>query len=63
MVILCTGNGDIRGFADAHGIMPEVLMDGINEKAMDAVGDSLTDDEFVIYEDYIAEVREMVEGL
>ena len=63
LVILCTGNGDIRGFADAHGIMPEVLMDGINEKAMDAVGDSLTDDEFVIYEDYIAEVREMVEGL
>ena len=63
LAILCTESGDIRGFADEHGMMLEVLMDGINEKTMDCVGDSLTDDEFIIYEDYIAEVRKMVEGI
>lgn len=55
--------GDIRQFADEHGVMLEVLLDGINEKAMDTVGDSLTDDELMIYDDYIEEVREMVERL
>ena len=30
------------------------------EKAMDAIGDGLLDEEFVLYEDYIEEVREMV---
>lgn len=63
LAILCTDSGDIRQFADEHSMMLEVLMDGINEKAMDTVGDSLTDDELVIYEDYIEEVRKMVEGL
>ena len=51
---------DLKTFADAHGIMVEVLADGINEKAMDAVGDGLMDEEFIIYEDYIEEVRKMV---
>ena len=37
-------------------------MDGINELAMDYVGDSLMDEEHVIYEDYIEEVKGMVEG-
>ena len=37
--------------------MLEVLMDGINEKAMDTIGDSLVDEEFTIYEDYLEEVK------
>ena len=41
-------------------MMLEVLVDGINEKAMDAIGDSLIDDEFVLYEDYINQVKELV---
>lgn len=61
LAYLLSGKTDIKGFADEHGIMLEVLMDEINEKAMDAVGDSLVDEEFTIYEDYIAQVKEMVE--
>lgn len=55
------GDGDIRQFAAANNVMPEVLADGINEKAVDAVGDSLLDDEFMIYDDYLEQVREMLE--
>lgn len=56
------GGADVKQFADEHGIMLEVLADGINEKAVDVVGDSLLDDEFVIYDDYLAQVKEMLEG-
>ncbi len=52
---------DFKVFADAQGIMQEVLADGINEKAMDAIGDGLMDEEFVLYEDYIEDVRKLVE--
>ena len=51
----------LKKFADSQGIMLEILMDGINEKAMDAIGDSLLDSDFAIYEDYIEQVKEMVE--
>lgn len=61
--LIIEGNANIKQFADAQGVMLEVLMDGINEKAMDFVGDSLLDDEFVLYEDYIEEVRSMLEGI
>ncbi|MBQ7863672.1 MAG: TerB N-terminal domain-containing protein [Lachnospiraceae bacterium] len=52
---------DFKAFADSQGVMVEVLADGINEKAMDAIGDGLMDEEFVLYEDYIEEVRKLVE--
>lgn len=55
------GEADIKGFADSCGVMLEVLLDGINEKAMDLVGDSLLDDEFTIYDDYMEQVKRMVE--
>ena len=57
--LILQGDADIRQFADANGIMPEVLADGINEKAVDTVGDSLLDDEFNIYDDYLEQVKEM----
>ena len=56
------GEADIKEFADHHGVMLEVLIDGINEKAMDYIGDSLVDEEFTVYEDYAEEVRKMMEG-
>lgn len=59
-VLLQDASG-FKAFADAQGIMQEVLADGINEKAMDAIGDGLMDEEFVLYEDYIEEVRKLVE--
>ena len=58
--ILLTG-ADFKAFADSKGVMVEVLADGINEKAMDFIGDGLMDEEFVLYEDYIEEVRKLVE--
>lgn len=54
------GEADIKKFADDNGIMLEVLIDGINEKAMDFVGDNLLDDEFTIYDEYIEQVKELV---
>lgn len=61
LLIVMLGESDIKQFADEHGVMLEVLIDGINEKAMDFVGDNLLDDEFTIYDDYIEQVKEMVE--
>ncbi|MCI9144473.1 MAG: hypothetical protein HFH87_17945, partial [Lachnospiraceae bacterium] len=55
-----TGEGDLRRLADEQGIMPEVLIDGINEKAVDYTGDSILDDEASVYEDYREQVKEMV---
>lgn len=58
--VILDGGTSLRQFADERGIMLEVLVDGINEKAMDTIGDSLIDDEFVVYEDYINQVKELV---
>jgi len=52
---------DIKRFADEHNVMLEVLADGINEKAMDTIGDNLLDDDLAVYEDYRNQVRGMVE--
>ena len=60
LLFILQDDADIRQFADAGGIMPEVLADGINEKAVDTVGDSLLDDEFNIYDDYLEQVKEML---
>ena len=55
-------DGNLKPHADAHNLMLEVLIDGINEAAMDIIGDSLLEDEYTIYEDYIEQVKGMVEG-
>ena len=52
---------DFRQFADDHHVMLEVLADGINEKAMDYIGDNLLDEDLAIYADYINQVKGMVE--
>lgn len=58
---ICRGH-DIRGFAKSRGVMLEVLIEGINEKAMDSVGDTLLEleDDVMLYEDYVQEVKELV---
>lgn len=61
LAVLLNNTADFKAFADTKGIMQEVLADGINEKAMDIIGDGLMDEEFVLYEDYIEEVRKLVE--
>jgi len=59
LIIILHGE-DIKVFADECGIMIEVLIDGINEKAMDYIGDNLVDEEFAIYNEYIDKVKELV---
>jgi hypothetical protein len=60
LLVLMSGEKDIKKFADNNSIMLEVLIDGINEKAMDFIGDNLLDEEFTIYDDYKDHVKEMV---
>lgn len=62
LLLTLDGNANIKQFADAHGIMLEVLADGINEKAVDIMGDSLLDDEFIIYDDYLEQVSKMLDA-
>lgn len=62
LLLVLQGNVDIKQFADAHGVMLEVLADGINEKAVDFVGDSLLDEEFTVYSDYLEQVKGMLEN-
>lgn len=62
LILTLCGNANIKQFADVHGIMLEVLADGINEKAVDAMGDSLLDDDFMIYDDYLEQVRIMLDA-
>jgi len=50
---------DFTAFALANNLMPEILADSINEKAADYLGDSLLDEDFIIYDEY----KEMVEQI
>ena len=60
LLLILHGDADIRQFAADNNIMPEVLADGINEKAVTHRVHSLLDDEFNIYDDYLEQVREML---
>ena len=51
----------LKQFSDTHDIMLEMLADGINEKAVDIVGDSLLDEAFKIYDDYLEQLREALD--
>jgi len=59
LAAILRGETDLKRFADESGVMLEVLAGGINEKAADHIGDSLLDDDFSVYEDYIANVKQM----
>lgn len=60
LLVVMLGETDIKRFADDNGVMLEVLIDGINEKSIDFVGDNLLDEKFIIYDDYKEQVKEMV---
>ena len=59
--VVLHGESELKKYADTCGIMLEILVEGINEKAMDFVGDNLLDDEFVLYNDYKEQVKELIE--
>jgi hypothetical protein len=53
-----------EAFAAEHGIMPEVLIDGINQKAADSIGDTIMeyDGAVSVYEDYTAKLTETADS-
>ncbi len=59
--VVLQGEIELKKYADEWGIMLEVLVEGINEKAMDFIGDSLLDEDFDIYNDYKEQVKELIE--
>lgn len=50
--IVLSENMELKKFADECGIMLEVLVDSINEKAMDFISDNIMNEEFEIYDEY-----------
>ncbi|MCL2367846.1 MAG: TerB N-terminal domain-containing protein [Oscillospiraceae bacterium] len=60
LAVVLSGEMELKEFADEWGVMLEVLVDGINEKAMDYLGDSLLDEDFALYEDYREEAEELI---
>ena len=58
--VVLHGEIELKKYADECGIMLEVLLEGINEKAMDFIGDNLLDEEFVLYDDYKEQVKELI---
>jgi hypothetical protein len=51
----------IKTFASENGIMPEVLIDGINQKAVDCIGDTVMefDGSVTVYDDYREKLTDM----
>jgi len=62
LTLALTSGADVKAFADANGIMLEVLADGINEKAADCIGDSILEAEngIVIFDEYRKNIEDMV---
>ena len=58
--VVLQGDKELKKYADECGVMLEVLVEGINEKALDFVGDSLLDEEFVLYDDYKEHVKDLI---
>ncbi|MCL2343378.1 MAG: TerB N-terminal domain-containing protein [Firmicutes bacterium] len=60
--VALTGSADIKIFAAQNGVMPEILADGINEKAMDFIGDNILAfaENMAIYEEYRENIAEML---
>jgi hypothetical protein len=58
--VVLHGERELKNYADECRIMLEVLVDGINEKAIDIIGDNLLDEEFALYDDYKEQVKELI---
>jgi hypothetical protein len=61
--IIANGGAGIKTFADANGVMLEVLVDSINEKAADYIGDNIMviNGSITIYDEYMAKIERMTE--
>ena len=57
-------NGDIRQFSITNGIMAEVLIDSINQKACDVIYDNIIDldtgDRAMVYQEYVEELQKKI---
>jgi len=53
-IAIAMNEGNVKAFADKQGIMLEILVDGINEKAADYIGDSVMElgEEVYVYDEY-----------
>ena len=63
LAALCAGN-DLKQFANDRAIMLEVLLDGINEKSMDCIGDAIVESEggIALVEDYEDDLRKAMDA-
>lgn len=62
LALVLSGGKDIRQFAHEKGVMPEVLADGINEKAFDCIGDNILEtDDSRIYDEYRENILRILE--
>ena len=59
---LILNDGSIKAFAQEKMVMLEVLVEGINDKAMDLLGDTLLelDDVVIVYDEYRENLMELV---
>jgi len=59
--IIITNPDGIHAFARENNIMLEILADGINEKAMDIIGDNILEvsDTITVYDDYLFEFESL----
>ncbi|MDR2547346.1 MAG: TerB N-terminal domain-containing protein [Lachnospiraceae bacterium] len=62
---LLVDNGNLKSFSAENGVMLEVLLDSINEKALVYIGDNLVandiaDEDFMLYDEYLEQIKSMV---
>jgi len=62
LAIISQDDSDIKQFAHENGLMIEVLMDSINEKAFDSIGDNVVeiDNSINIYDEYKEKIMYML---
>lgn len=62
MMLSGASQQEMNTFSKKHFIMPEVLVDGINEKAMQAVEDNILElvDEMTVFEEYKYELERVI---
>ena len=60
--ILLHGDMGVKAYADENGVMLEVLMDSINEKAADFIGDNILEinGDLTIFDEYMERIAEIV---
>ncbi|MFA7205146.1 MAG: TerB N-terminal domain-containing protein [Saccharofermentanales bacterium] len=62
-LVIALDGGNFRGFALRNMIMPEMLADGINQKAFDMIGDAVLEceDDVKVLDDYRMKLTEILE--